>query len=72
MKAYGIPRRFNVITPDVGDGKKFAVKASKVNCRGKGGDIRNNFHNPIAKQQTRRMFARIERSNGKQQCTQFE
>lgn len=70
MKAYGVPRVPDLDGyPDVADGRLFGVKARLVNLPGKSGDIRSNFKNPASKQQSRRYWARVERAQGKAECS---
>lgn len=68
MKPYGLPRNDDVAHPDVGDGQSYGLKASRVNLPGKGGVIRSNFKNAEKKQANRRVFKKMERNAGKQQC----
>jgi hypothetical protein len=59
MRPYGIPRG-NYDYPDVGDGRLYGVKASKVNLPGPGGDIRSNLESPV-KHCRRRIWKKAER-----------
>lgn len=61
MKGYGIPRHLGAQWPDVADGRKYAVQASAVNLRGKGGDIRSNYKNSSVKRSVRRYWKGKER-----------
>ena len=71
MKPYGLPRNDNVANPDIADGRIYGLKASRINLPSKCGKIRSNFKSVIKKQNTRRLFKKIERNFGKQECKEF-
>jgi len=71
MKAYGIPRSPDAEYPDLVDAKTYAVKSSLVNTKSKSGNVRNSSKNSQTKRNTRRLWKKKERANGKRQCLDY-
>ena len=66
MKAYGIPRSYNV-----GDSiRLYGLQSSVGYLPGKGGDIRSYFRSAAAKARARRMWKRVARRQGKVACAE--
>lgn len=72
MKPIGIPRVLDVINPDCEDGKNYAIKPSKLNIQGPGGDYHSNFHNTEQKNSIRRAWKKKDRQAGKKSAKNIE
>ena len=70
MKAYGIDSMPTHC--DVADIHAFGLKSSAGKLRGKGGDIQSNHRNSEVKRQTRRMFKRRARAQGRKECCEAQ
>ncbi len=72
MKPYGIPRNMDLEYPDVAAIKEYGrpTHLGKV-ARHPGGDVRANQKSKN-KQQARRRWKRVARSQGKELCKEFE
>lgn len=62
MKAYGVPRDFDLQSPDVGTIGEFGLKSCAGSIRGKSGEFRGINKNSASKKRTRRRFKRNERA----------
>lgn len=68
MKPYGIPRVLDVIIADCADMFNYALKPSKGNLPGKGGDIHNFIRNVKSKSAQRRYWKKKARTKNKRIC----
>lgn len=70
MKAYGLPRKFEVEYPDKGDIWEYGLKSSTGKIKNKT-VYRSNHKNSAKKRRIRRYFKRVERLKCKQQLKQL-
>lgn len=65
MKPYGIPRNLDVEAPDCADIHTYALKPSRGNIRGLGGDFHNSVRKSANKRNIRRQYKKLARRDGK-------
>jgi hypothetical protein len=69
MKAYGIPRDKEKLSPDAGTIREYGMKSSAGKLREKSGEFKGYIRGSASKRRTRRRFKRNERARA---CREIE
>lgn len=66
MRAYGLPKDWDIDYPDQGSQFNFALKSSKGNIKQKCGKYKNFIRNTLNKKATRQIYKGVARAKNRQ------